>query len=373
MIHHDARSYDVAVGAAAKHFTEKIETMIHSSVGRVTGVIEQVENDVPNDALVLGKKLVFAATQNGVALLPPAHNGNANPDALTIHDHAFQQVCERPGIKNLPTVMRELNARGSWGQELVAENLSRIYSHFNGDRFLLRSVRGQVRGFLSDKFRRLDSRPLLDAFVQAIQRYGARPIDGFALQTKMRLRAILPMVFEPVHGEIMAFGAQLADSDFGDGKLAVSGFCLRMYCTNLATTEDVLNQVHLGRKLSDSVEFSTHTLQLDTATMASAVNDVVGHVLAPAAINRHIGLVKQAAEEKIAPEQIHTWVKKNLTGEEREKAVSKFTSPDVEMLPPGQTKWRWSNALSWLANETTDERRKLELQDFAGTILKPKQ
>jgi hypothetical protein len=365
MIHHDSRNYDVAVGAAAAHFKQKIEGMIHSSVDRVTNVINQVENDTPEDALVLGKALKFIAPGGGVRVV-------VKDQDHTIHNHAFQQVCDRPGIKNLPTVMRELNARGIWGQELVAKNLTEIYAHFNGDRFLMRSVRGEVRGMLSDKFRRLDSRPLLDGFVKAIQRYGARPIDGFALQTKMNLRAILPMVFEPVHGEILAFGAQLADSDFGDGKLAVSGFCLRMYCTNLATTEDVLNQVHLGRKLSDSVEFSNHTLQLDTATMASAVNDVVGHVLAPAAINRHIALVKQAVAEKIEPAQIHDWVKKNLTKAESEKAISKFTSPDVEMLPAGQTKWRWSNALSWLANETEDERRKLDLQDFAGGLLKAK-
>jgi hypothetical protein len=68
--------------------------------------------------------------------------------------------------------------------------------------------------------------------------------------------------------------------------------------------------------------------------------------------------------------QIDGWIKKNLGKDEGKLAATKFASADVEMLPPGQTKWRWSNALSWLANETQDERRKLELQDFAGSVLK---
>jgi len=46
-----------------------------------------------------------------------------------------------------------------------------------------------------------------------------------------------------------------------------------------------------------------------------------------------------------------------------------FSSADVEKLPPGQTSWRFSNAVSWLANEVEDEHRKLELQELAGTLL----
>jgi hypothetical protein len=363
MIHHDSRPYAVAVSDAATKFQTKIEEMIHSSVARVERVIEQVETDVPEDALIAGKTLRFGLAAQAHLVL--AVNGAEK----TIHKHALRQISERPKIRNLSTVVGELLERGEWGKNLIAHNLNEIYSHMNGNRYLLRSVNGQVRGFLSDQFRRLDSRPLLEAFVGAIQRYGARPVDGFALQTKMNVRAILPMVFEPFPGEMMAFGAQLSDSDFGDGKLSVSGFVLRMYCTNLATTEDVLSQVHLGRKLSDVVEFSKRTLELDTETMASAINDVAGHVLSSGAVNRYLDMVRKANDEKIEPNAIHSWVKKNLSKSESESAVKKFNSPDVEMLPPGQTKWRWSNALSWLANETKDEHRKLELQEYAGNIL----
>lgn len=373
MIHHDSRPYEVAVSEAGKNFQQKIEEMIHASVPRVQRVIEQVENDVPQDAVVPGRMLRFALREDKQLIMGQdvagGMKGIYGNGVSRIHDHAFDQICARANIKHLVTVMKELRARGDWGQELVARNLNNIYSHLNGERFLLRSVRGELRGFLSDQYRRLDSRPLLEAFVSAIKRFGARPVDGFALQTKMNVRAILPMVFEPFPGEIMAFGAQLSDSDFGDGKLTLSGFVLRMWCTNLATTEDVLSQVHLGRKLSDSVVFSQQTLELDTRAMASAIDDVAAHVLAPAAVNRYIDLVKRANDEKIGPDQIHAWTKKNLTKVESEKAVEKFSSADVELLPPGQTRWRWSNALSWLANETEDEHRKLELQEFAGCGL----
>jgi hypothetical protein len=378
MIHHDSRPYEVAVSDSAKKFQVKIEEMIHSSVQRVQRVIEQVENDVPEDMIVKGYSLRFNGENDTLKIIvsvpknkPVAYDEASviNETSYTIHKHALNQLSDRVKVKNFRTVVNELSERGAWGKELIAHNLNEIYHHLDGERFLLRQVRGEMRGFLSDQFRRLDSRPLLEAFVTAIRRFNARPVDGFALQTKMNVRAILPYVFEPFPGEIMAFGAQLTDSDFGDSKLSMSGFVLRMWCTNLATTEDVLTQVHLGRRLSDAVQFSDRTMQLDTQAMASAINDVASHVLAPAAVNKYLDLVRKANEEKIEPTQINAWAKKNLTKAETEKAVDKFSSADVVTLPPGQTRWRWSNALSWLANETLDEHRKLELQEFAGCGL----
>lgn len=383
MIHHDSRDYKTAVSEAARKFQRQLEDRIHASVERVEKVIEAVENDVPDDVVVPGKALAFAVAPETNALVVARRVDDKLPTGmvtrleaidekrplLTIHKHALGQIGERAGIRNLNVVVGELLARGDWGRALVAYNLNQIYSHLNGDRFLLRSVRGELRGFLSDKFRRLDSRPLLEAFIGALREFGARPADGYALGTKVAIRAYLPKVFEPFPGEIMAFGAELRDSDFGDGALALSGFVERMWCTNLATTSDVLNQVHLGKRLPSDVRFSERTLALDTETMASAIKDMGRNVLGAPAINGYLALVKAANAEKVEPSAINAWVKKNLSKTEGAAVAEKFTSMDVETLPKGQTKWRWSNAVSWLARETEDERRKLELQDLAGGIL----
>lgn len=364
MIHHDDRPYEVAVSETAKRFQQKLEGLIHGSVKRVAGVIHQVQEDVPTDAIVLGKRMDFTANDEGIVL----RGVEAKP--LKIHQHALDQLADRTNIRNFRSVSNELIKQGAWGRTLLADNLSTIYRNADGeDRYLLRSVRGQLRGFLSNKFRRLDSRPLLDAFIAAVQRFGARPIDGFALDTKVSIRAIIPMVFEPFPGEILAFGADLSDSDFGDGALSLSAFVLRVWCTNLAQTEDVLRRAHLGKRLDDNVEFSKRTLRLDTETMASAVDDVAGKVLSVKAVNGYLSMVKEANVQKVPTSEITSWVKKHLNKTEQEKVIEKFAGPDIEMLPAGQTKWRFSNAISWLANEVEDEHRRLELQAMAGNVL----
>lgn len=369
MIHHDARPYAVATSEAAASFKTKLETMIHTSVARVERVIEQVQTEIPDDMIAAGTRLRFSSTERGIFLDDP-NEGAAN---LGVHKHALHQLADRAQVKHFRSFVNGLmdvgGTKGSeWARELVAHNLNKLYAK-NHERFLLRAVNGQLRGFLSSSYRRLDSRPLLDAFIGVVRKFGARPVDGFALETKMRVRAILPMVFEPFPGEIMAFGAELADSDFGDGALTLSGFVLRMWCTNLATTEDVLTKVHLGKRMTD-VRLSEQTYQLDTQTMTSAVNDLSSHVLGAGAVNGYLDMVRSANEAKVDPKQIDGWIKKNLGTTEGDRAKEKFASADVEMLPAGQTKWRWSNAISWLANETEDERRKLELQDLAGGLLK---
>jgi len=187
------------------------------------------------------------------------------------------------------------------------------------------------------------------------------------------VRAMVPKVYEAYPGEIMAFGVQLTNSDYGDSQLAISGIVDRMWCTNLATTQDVLKKTHLGARLPDDVIFSEETYALDNKAYASAVKDVTKGVLSEGAIHGYLQQVNQANEQGMTATEINAWIKKNqLNKEDAQLAIAKFNSPDVELLPAGQTAWRWSNALSWLANETEDERKRLDLQDLAGSLLKEK-
>jgi hypothetical protein len=144
---------------------------------------------------------------------------------------------------------------------------------------------------------------------------------------------------------------------------------MRAWCTNFAISEDILHKIHLGAKLPDNLSFSQRTIYLNTQAVSSALKDVAHLALGAPAINDYLGMVRKANEEKVEAAQINTWVKKNLDKGEGERVKEVFASAEVEKLPPGQTVWRFSNAVSWLANETKEDRRKLELQELAGTLL----
>lgn len=345
---------------------EILEKKIEAGRASAKALYERVHEDAPVDTIAKGRALDFDGRWDNQAGAMEVQYGNHRGPA---HKHALGQLAQRAGV---PTqYLAELVAsKDEWRKRLAGEILNRHYHDGEGEtRFLLRSVKGQVRGFLSDKYRRLDSRPLLEAFAEECNKVGAVPVDGIASDTRVSLRALNPTVYEPVPGEVVAFGVEWHNSDFGAGAHSLRAFMLRVWCLNGATMENALSQVHLGRGISEDIELSKKTYELDTRASISALRDVVGGLLSHRRIEASIATVRQAAEKEVTWAQVAPQLSKALLKGEMKAAKDSFESQDVYNLPPGNTMWRVSNALSWIAGSTEDADRKLELQRLAGQVL----
>jgi hypothetical protein len=373
LAHHDSRPYEIVAGEAASRATEILGGMIEQ--GRVSGaeVIEKVITEVPTDRIVRGSVLDFDGNIDDRE--PGSSDGifvstveNSNVISLDIHSHALQQIC---GRSNFPwryaQYLRDEDRRG-WGSNLLANNLNELYKRQN-NRFLLRSYDDHLRGFLSDRFRRLDSRPLIEAFANACKKLDAVPVQGYATDTKVALKALLPRVFEPVPNEVLAFGVCWENSDYGNGAHSIRMFVLRLWCTNYAIADEGLRQIHLGKRLSDQISFSQKTYELDTKATASAVSDIVTSSLGSKKTEEFCEVIKRANDDKIDPKRAIAKYKKQLSKGETTEVTEVYNSPDVELLPSGNTRWRLSNAISWVAGETENVERKLELMKVAGEVI----
>lgn len=366
LVHHDSRDYAVASSEAAAKFRSRLESQIERGRSRIMAVVEKVQTEVPKDRIITSASMRFMRSgdpQNDRLLLG-WNGGDEKP--LTIHDHALQQIAERA---RLPwSFVGELREKGGWGLDLLNHNLREIVSR-QDRRLLVREVNGEARGVLTAKFRRLDNRPIVDAFMGACQRLGLVPIEGHALDTKVAITAVLPMVFEPIPNEVMAVGYTLSNSDFGDGALSLRGFLRRLWCTNDATMDEALRQVHLGRELDENFEFSERTYRLDTERSVSMVQDVAGREIAPDRVNQLLDVIRKANEEEVTPGRIKEFLKRHVTKGEAERITEAYNGADVVNLPPGNTSWRFSNAISWIAGQTTDEYKKLDLMKIAALAL----
>jgi hypothetical protein len=257
-----------------------------------------------------------------------------------------------------------------WAKELLAHNLQKVFSNrYAKDRYLLRSIRGELRGFLSDRFRRLDSRPIVEAFAKAVQEKGALPYDGYVTDTKIAIQAIMPEVYEPIPGEMVAYGLSLENSDFGNGALSIRAYLLRIWCSNLAVTEEQMRQVHLGRRLDDSMMYSEETYRLDAETTVSALKDVIGAQLNADTLHSRMETIRQANATAIDPAGAKEELRRLLLKSETDAVIEAYNSPDTYNLPAGNTQWRMSNAVSWIAGKTEDAERRLELMKVAGDML----
>jgi hypothetical protein len=278
-------------------------------------------------------------------------------------------MAERASVP--PQYLRKLSqSETGWQRDLAAHMLRESYGHDDDGRYLVRAIGGEIRGFLSDSFRRLDSRPVVEAFATACQELGAVCFEGLVTDTRMALKAVLPMVFEPVPGEVMCFGVELRNSDFGAGKLVIAGFVNRLWCTNGAVMQNLLSQVHLGKRLPDEVKFSQETYDADSKAQALAVRDVMMQALSPEYIEATQDVIREANDKKAD----WTTINRRLESIGGKKLVEKAkdldkTDRDVEHLPLASGTWRASNIASWLAKTADDLDQKMDLQRLAGEIL----
>lgn len=343
-----------------------LEKKIAGGRAQAAGLFDRVMNQAPQDAIVRVGAIGWHGREAGIQAELP------NGQVLGIHRHAMGQIAGRAGAPG--AYLTDLSAGAGWQRELGAEILHRSFINApQNERALLRSMGGgdvmQIRGFLSDRYRRLDSRPLLETFALSCQDVGAEPVEGVVSDTRVSMRALLPHVFEPVPGEALAIGVEWLNSDFGAARHSVRAFVLRLICLNGATTEDVLAQVHLGGRLSDDIQFSERTMELDTQASVSALKDVVRGTLGAPKVEAMLNGIRAANEKKVDWKSLKTRMAKKLLAGEMKEAEAAFNGEDVVMLPAGSSMWRASNALSWLANKAEDPDRKLEMQRLAGELM----
>lgn len=350
-------------GRAAKDIlAQKVEAGMASA----GSAIEQIIAEVPQDSIVRSTALTFDAQRGAHGV--KVHFGTTTDPYRPIHPYALGQLAARAGV---PTeYMRELvNSSEDWKRELASSILT---EHFHKgcpqQRHLVRTVKGTAKAFLSDKYRRLDSRPLVEAFVEECDKIDARPVDGLVTETRCSLKAIIPRVYEPTPGEAICFGVEWSNSDFGNGTHSIRAFILRLWCLNGATTENALREIHLGGRLADNIEFSNRTYELDTRTSVSALRDVVKGTLGEGGIRRQFNGIVAAQAETIDWRNLQAQLAKTLNKGEMKEAKDAFESNDVINLPAGATVWRASNALSWIAKKAEPERR-LDLERAAGALV----
>lgn len=356
-----ATSMFTATSAEAARYRAILEEKIQEGSRSAVATIERIQREVPTDRIVGTRGIDFSASTAGLEIL-------VGEDRLRPSNYALGQIAEKAKVPG--EYLRSLVAPGAdpWRHELAAEVLRKHYRNRDAEKMLARSVDGELRGWLSDRYRRLDARPLLDALVVELERAGAVPYYGTATDTRVALKALVPEIVEPVPGEYMVLGLEWGNSDYGNGPHRLAQFGIRVACLNGMTRDSVLREIHVGGRLSDNdIRYSQRTYELDTRASVSALKDTVRGVLGSGARTKFLDSIRAANEREVTAESLRRTAK-NLPEKTKKAVVDAFTSSDVINLPAGNTAWRASNAISWIAKTATGDTR-LDLERLAGKIV----
>ena len=129
--------------------------------------------------------------------------------------------------------------------------------------------------------------------------------------------------------------------------------------------------MHLGKRLDESMIYSERTYELDAQATVSALRDVIQRQLNAEQLHQHMDLIRRANDRAVDANQAREMLRKALQRHEADSVVEAYNSADTVNMPAGNSMWRLSNAISWVAGKTEDGERKLEISKFAGQVLNP--
>jgi len=354
----------------------KLNSMLSRKKHDIGAVVSHISQSgtMIDDYVVDVPDMRFGATKseqvNGVYIQYPDHRGRMQTN--TIHDNAYNQFGGKFGIPN--GFLRNLAHGDEWQQNLAAD-LLREHAHNGGrNRMLLRTVGGQTRAALSDRYKRLNSLKIFLTFLQAAQQSNAVLVDAHNGETRAFMEIIHPEVIEfdtPLNGlNHVCFGARLRNSDFGHGALELSLYLLVLKCLNGQTGQSLLRAVHMGGEIPQNIEISDETVIKDTEAKASLVKDAMMSVYTPDNREKLIEAVKGASKVEIdVKKETEKLPKLGLSkAEVQEFERLMLNNSPEDGLVGAPTKWKLVNGLTAMARDSEPERKR-ELEKIAGEML----
>ena len=346
-----------------------LKKIIETGQRTAGNTIRRVMTEIPVDLITGNKKIGWSFDEHGSIRLSVDGQDSAPYDTdQRIHRHAFGQFATRYNIpvRYLDRLIEGATAN-AWERDLALTTLNGHAKNVGG-RVMLRSYQGQVRGVMSDRYRRLDSRPLLDSLLGALDETGFVVYAGTGSDVKVSIRALKPEIYD-IEGDPVVFGLEWTNSDYGAGKHEVRVYVLRTVCLNGMTGESIMSNTHLGKRADADLKLSEATRRKEQDYFSALIREAVIEKAGPVQVEKTIARVRHAAKERIElGESLPVALRRALSGPEQERVRALFESDESVMLPPEPTVHRLSNCLSWMARTASNPERSMDLEKLAGSV-----
>jgi hypothetical protein len=165
--------------------------------------------------------------------------------------------------------------------DLLDRNVN-TWLHSDDDRRLVRTLDGNVRAVLSDRYRRLDNYDLAEHVLPMLNRLpGGQAVSMELTDTRMYLKWVTSEVRDEIQpGDLVQAGVVVSNSEVGLGSLSVQPLVFRLVCRNgLISADHSMRKTHVGRlketKDDEVTIFRDDTLEAEDKAFFLKVRDVV--------------------------------------------------------------------------------------------------
>jgi hypothetical protein len=244
----------------------------------------------------------------------------------------------------------------------------------DNERRMIRTLDGQVRAVLSDRYRRLDNFDLAENVLPILQRLPDARFESVELtETKMYIKLVTPRLqYEMTPGDVVQAGIVITNSEVGHGTLSVQPLVYRLVCSNgLIASDRALRKTHVGRILQSDDEaitvFRDDTLAADDKAFFLKVRDVVEAAVSEATFRQVVEKMKKTLDIKLTGDPVKTV----------EVLANRYTLNEIErvgvlrhLIVEGDLSgYGLVNAVTHYSHDVEDYDRATEFEALGGKLI----
>ena len=312
------------------------------------------------------RSLMITTNEHGQSKLD-VDLGDSN-QIFTVNDLAHQQIANR-----LQIPFKYYQKMQAEYPSLLDDNVNSWFNK-NGERRMIRTLDGNIRAFLSDRYRRLDNLELAEAVLPIIKEMkGADIISADITDTHMYIKVInKKLKAEVAVNDIVQAGLVISNSEVGLGSLKVEPLIYRLVCKNGLIVKDYAQKrYHVGRQIDNEESayeiFSDETLAADDKAFFMKVQDTVRCAVDEAKFMLSVDKFRQTKHETTGNDPIKTVElladKYMMNQNERGSILRHF------IIAGDNSRFGLINSVTRASQDIDDYNRATELERLGGELL----
>lgn len=253
--------------------------------------------------------------------------------------------------------------------ELLANNVNTWFRRFP-ERRMTRTLNGNVRAFLSDRYQRIENEEIASAALPVLRELpGVNIVSSEVTDKRLYIHFVVPTIFGEVKkGDIVQAGGIISNSEVGCGSCSVSGLVWRLACLNGMKTQEAFRRNHVGRKIEDNdMLWADDTRAADDKAILLKVRDMVRAVVDETRFRQNINTMAGLSRIVISgnPElAVEVLAQKVGVSEEERGGILR------ELIKGGDlSAWGMLNAVTAQSHTAKNYDRAVEFEAAGGMLL----
>lgn len=271
--------------------------------------------------------------------------------------------------------------------QLLASNVNTWFADKPAKR-MIRTLDGQARALLSDRYRPLENENLAEAVLPVIGSLGLDIMSAEITDRRLYIKAVDPKVTRELAKQGAAFGdgghtivrmlspaLTISNSEIGDGALSVLAGTYDGFCSNLATFGGrSMRKYHIGGKheIGDEVYamLSDNTRRITDAALWAQVTDVVKNAFDRLAFDELVNEIEGTKADRIDGDPVKAVdlsAKRFGFNDGERNSILKHLIEGADL-----SRFGLHNAITRASQDVADYDRATELERIGGQVIELK-